>query len=57
MTKMEKECVVRALEVYKDSLDHTQEQSADIVRERCMAAGLLCVFKEIVNEPCGTVKI
>lgn len=57
MTKMEKECVIRALEAYRKSLDHQYEKSADTVRESCMASGLLDTFKSIVDEPCGTVKI
>lgn len=66
MTKIEKETVIRALEVYKKqqsnkatyarkSCQYEEAQNAE--REKNIASGLIHIFNDLINIPTGKAKI
>lgn len=66
MTKMEKETLIRALELYqrqqknkaikaREANDHDSASVA--VREANMAAGLMQLFRDLLDIPAGKIKI
>lgn len=66
MTKMEKECVINALrsyarnqkELHRKQIAVKNHMTAELcTRNICMAEGLANMFEEILDAPCGTVKI